>query len=173
MLLLSFMGSEANHSKKKPPNFTPEEDFILVQAAWETKAFCKPKQAVGFEEVAKIFREAAACNRTGVTWRTVRDRFFRIVKMWRANDAKKRAKSGTAEEVTKQDEILGHIVAVLDDLEEEKQAIREAESKKKAAQKIADEIVLDCATKRRKDRESSSEKVKLQLRVLSKTIRRV
>lgn len=141
---------------KKPPNFSAEEDLVIVRAAYELKAFSKPKQDVEFGEFAHVLEKSPHCKRSHVSWRTVRDRFFRIMRIWKAGDAKKKAKSGDVEEVTPMDEMLTEIVSILGDKYEEKQSKRETEKKKKESSKRTDEFVLECASNRLQDRQLSS-----------------
>lgn len=124
------MEPESHKSRKQAPPYTPEEDEIIVRSAYEMKVFCKPKKGEGFEKGALRQKDSEACKRETVTGRSVRDRFYSIDRRWRTADNAKRAMWGTAEIVTELDEILSNTVLILDDIDYEKKAIKEADRKR-------------------------------------------
>ncbi len=65
-------------------------------------------------------------------------------------------RSGIAEEVTELDRLLSEVVSIIDDINEEKEAVRKAEQLKKEAQKKTNQFVLECAEKRSCERKSFS-----------------
>ena len=120
-----------------------------MPAAYDLRAFCKLKQVVEFQKAARLLNKSEHCNRSDVTWIAVRDRFFRIIKSWKISQSRKKAQYAIEEEVTEQDEIMANIISILNDVEEYRKTLRDADNKKKEVQKKIDETFHEFPANRR------------------------
>ena len=110
------------------------------------KAYCTPsKQAELFSAVAKKLNQSQSCQGES-TGRSVRDSFFRLVKLWRVQEEKKKGMSGISKTVTDVDKALCYIVTVMDEAEDTKRAVKESEKEKKRNLPVADDAVFVQAT---------------------------
>lgn len=96
---------------------------------------CNPNKCKGFENVALRVKGRGVCKREIVTARSVRGRFYTVAKRWKTSDKAKQAIPGTAEIVTQLDDILSGTVSILNDIEDERNALKEADQKRQNAQK--------------------------------------
>lgn len=92
------------------------------------------------------------CVPEEVTGRRVCDRFFRLIKKWRASDNKKCIQSGVAREVIEEGKLMADMVEALNEIGEARTAVREEEKLLKERQQRVDALVLDVASNRRDKR---------------------
>lgn len=150
------MASGSSTRKNPRPRFSKEEDRIIIHEVYATKAFCATKNASElYAQVANTLKHSTECQGE-VTGKSVRDRFFRLVSNFRTSDQYKRSLSGTSENVTEEDKIMASMVSAIDDIAEEKEAVRQADELKKSKQKQADEAVLDYALNRQRSKKKRS-----------------
>ena len=115
-------------TRNKPrPNFSAAEDAVIINETAARKAYHETAQ---FENVAKTLNSSPACL-GAASARSVLIRFSRLLKTWRANYGRLRSKSSIDEEFTAIDELLANISADIQDVEDEKAAIRLQEKQKK------------------------------------------
>eukprot|EP00171_Calliarthron_tuberculosum_P002264 IDg2264t1 len=126
------LGAAPTTEKKKRPNYSQGEDSIIITEVFATKAYCIPNRQAGlFEEVAKRLNDNPKV-RGKVTRRSVRDGFYRLVKKWRADEKTKKENQESSEEVREEYKLIADMVSALDDIEEERTAVREADKLKRS-----------------------------------------
>lgn len=134
--------------KKKRPNYSSQEDAIIVKEVNATKAYCMPKkQTELFEKVAGILERSPECKGP-VSERGARDRFFYILRKFRSSDKYLRSKSGIREGFSEIDGLLADMAASMDDIEEEKQELKSITAQKKRKQKKTDLLIRKLASSR-------------------------
>lgn len=144
------MAASSSSAKiRKRPWFSSAEDRIILHEIYSKRAFCAVGNAINlFGEVAETLNDSNCCQGE-VNAKSVRDRFYTMVKKFRTTDKYKRGLSGTDEIVSKEDEILYSMVSAIDDILEEKEAVKSADRVKKEKQKLADQAVKEYAMNRR------------------------
>lgn len=139
----------SSSSSKGKPRFSKEEDSVIVHEVYATRAFCALKNASKlYAEVASTLNGKDFCKRE-VSWKSVSDRFSRLAANWRKSDKYKRGLSGVSEEYCEEDKLMCSMVAAMDDIDEERAAVRQAGQLKKEKQKTLDNTVKECAMNRR------------------------
>ena len=144
--------------RKKLPNYTQAEDEVILKEVYATKAYCLTnRQSELFDEVAKRLRQSDVCKSKDVSGRSARDRFSRLVKNYSTSDRYNRGKSGVNSDFTEVDRLLCEMAFAMDDIAEEKNAVREADKLKSKSQKRMNEMILDFAAHRRANKLSQLE----------------
>lgn len=126
------------------PNYSNQEDRIIIEEALATKAY---RNLTLFSTVATKVNQSPFCLGFS-SERSVKDRFFKLLKTWRSCDGKLRGKSGTEETFGEMERMLAEVDAELKDISEEKQTERANEKKKQEAMRKADDFVVSKSTKR-------------------------
>ena len=126
---------------------------MILKEIYATKAYCLAnRQSELNDEVAKLLRQSDVCKSNDVSGRSARDRFSRHVKKYRTSDRYNRGKSRVNSDFTEIDRLICEITSAMDDIAEEKNALREADKLKSKRQKRKDEMILDFTAHRRADR---------------------
>lgn len=128
--------------KATPPNpgkrirFTEAWDVILLKSVIASKAHVAARGTSQrkFEETLDIFISNSPKDRLAVvtapTWKTIYERFKKIVADHRANTRESKAASGVAEDETERTQLLDDIVEEMDDTAELRRTERNEKTKK-------------------------------------------
>lgn len=128
--------------------FNDAQDEFIILRAFEKKVYSTPKQKPAlFEEIASLLNKSSIRGKIA-TSRNVCDRFHKLVTKWRAKDNKNRASTGVDEIVTEYDEVMAHIAADLDDIEEERSSLRKSNKAKQEAKSKTDQRIPNKRQKR-------------------------
>eukprot|EP00171_Calliarthron_tuberculosum_P021257 IDg21257t1 len=133
--------------KNMRPKYTSDEDRIIVLETSATKAYCNSSRTIELFDIVAQRLNASEHSRAKSNARSVRDRFYRLLKRWRAKDEKQRKCSGIDKVFTDVDVAMLDILEGIKDAEDEKLSVRLKEKEKKEKTKAVDAAILECASK--------------------------
>ena len=138
--------------------FTPEEDIIILREVAVAGAHVPP-----YGKTTELFQMAAnGANKNAnfsveVTWKSVHDRFHRLLDDFEKRDAKAQKMSGVSEDVGEAEELLSMMKEARDDVEEEKRKQRDALKRADEEKLQAGKQIVQMATSRGAVRKRNNE----------------